>query len=99
MFKKFAGWLKDTHTQSWDLGCLPPADFTPSFPVILKPTTGKEQSFLIPNLPATTNLPFVLIRDTKIKTVEPTVALPHPAPSVTYLGRTLSDAGASHVCR
>lgn len=67
------------------------------FPVILKPTTGKEQSFLIPNLPATNNLPFMFIRDPKIKTVESTVALMHTAPSVTHLGRTLSDAGASHV--
>lgn len=84
-------------TQSWGSGGLPPADFTPSFPVILKPTTGKEQSFLIPKLPATNTSPFVFIRDTKIKTVESTVALGHTAASVTHLGRTLSDAGASHV--
>lgn len=86
-----------THTQSLDLSCLRPADFTPSFSVLLKPTTGKEPNFLIPDLPTTNNPLFAFIRDTKIKTVEPTVALPCPASSVTHLGCTLSDAGASHV--
>lgn len=81
-----------THIGSWTFCRL--LISPPSFPVILKPTTGKEQSFLTPNSPATSNLSFVFTRDPKIKPVESNRC---KDPSVTHLSRTLSDAGASHV--